>query len=66
MNKKEINLLEFIYERLSEYHKEPTNCDYMLDFKKLIDKYDAEINDFNERVENEEEEYDDSLFFDTL
>lgn len=66
MNEKEISLLKFIKDRLINYHKEPKECDFITDFKKLIDKHEKELKQFNERIENEEEEYDDSLFFDTL
>lgn len=66
MNEKEISLLKFIKDRLINYHKEPEECDFITDFKKLITKYDNELKEAIERSENEDEEYDDSLFFDTL
>jgi len=37
-----------------------------LDLKVLINKYEKELKEFARRIEQEEKEYDDSLFFDTL
>lgn len=51
MDNKDINRLHFIYDRMKNRHGENENVDYMILFKKTIDKVKAQANEDDTRTE---------------